>query len=215
MGLDWKTNSLHHLDTHYSKMLAQFQLATDPFTNEIDGDLHPCLLASKASQANNPTFEEAVDPTCVKSRSGFAIGIANCPVIWSSKLQGDKETSTMESEYSALSSAMRDLFPLRELLITLLQSISAKGCPQSTFRTTVHEDNAGALSLANLEPGRSTPRSKHYAVKLHWFRSKLDSEGPHPITVEKISTDIQRVDILTKGLSRVRFQTVRRLLCGW
>jgi hypothetical protein len=66
-----------------------------------------------------------------------------------------------------------------------------------------------------LAPGRTTPRSKHYAVKLHWIRSKLDSEGPYPITVEKISTDIQRADILTKGLSRVRFQTVRKLLCGW
>jgi hypothetical protein len=75
--------------------------------------------------------------------------------------------------------------------------------------------HAGALSLANLAPGRSTPRSKHYAIKLHWFRSKLDSEGPHAITVEKISTDIQRADILTKGLSRVRFQTVRKLLCWW
>jgi hypothetical protein len=76
MGLDWKTNSLHQLDTHYIKMMAQ--LATDPFTNEIDGDPHPCLLASKASQADNPTFEEAVDPTSVKSRTGFAICIANC-----------------------------------------------------------------------------------------------------------------------------------------
>jgi hypothetical protein len=40
--------------------MALFQLATDPFTNEIDGDLHPGLLASKASQADNPTFEEAM-----------------------------------------------------------------------------------------------------------------------------------------------------------
>jgi hypothetical protein len=42
-------------------MMALFQLATDPFTNEIDGDLHPCLLVSKASQADNPTFEEAMN----------------------------------------------------------------------------------------------------------------------------------------------------------
>jgi hypothetical protein len=84
-------------------------------------------------------YEDKLDPTCVKSQTGF---VANCPVIWSSKLQGDVATSTMESEYSALSSAMRDLLPLRELLITLLQSISARGSHHSTFRTTVHEDNA-------------------------------------------------------------------------
>jgi hypothetical protein len=35
------------------------------------------------------------------------------------------------------------------------------------------------------------PRSAHYAVKLHWFYSKLDSEGPHSIKVVTISTDIQ------------------------
>jgi hypothetical protein len=97
----------------------------------------------------------------------------------------------------------------------LLQSISARGSHQSTFRTTVHEDNVGALSLANLEPGGSTPRSKHYAVKLHWFRSKLTSDGPHPIKVVQIVTDLQRADILTKGLTKIKFQAIRKLLCSW
>jgi hypothetical protein len=68
MGLDWKSNSLHQLDTNYSKMMAQFQLATDPFTNEIDGDFHPCLLASKASQADNPTYDEVLN---VPHKDGF------------------------------------------------------------------------------------------------------------------------------------------------
>jgi hypothetical protein len=67
---------------------------------------------------------------------------------------------------------------LRELLLTLSPSIGAERRLQSTFRTTIHEENAGALSLANLEPGQSTPRSKHYAGKLQWFRSKLDPDGP-------------------------------------
>jgi hypothetical protein len=57
----WGTNKLQTVPTYYSKMMAAFQLATDPFTVEIDGDLHPCLLASKASQADNPTFEEAMN----------------------------------------------------------------------------------------------------------------------------------------------------------
>ncbi|KAG7374494.1 reverse transcriptase RNA-dependent DNA polymerase [Nitzschia inconspicua] len=159
--------------------------------------------------------EDKSDPTCVKSRTGFAICVANCPVIWSSKLQGDIATSTMEAEYSALSSAMRELLPFRELLLSLAPSIGINTSHLSTFRTTVHEDNAGALSLAKLEPGRITPRSKHYAVKLHWFRSKLDPDGPHPIVIVKIATDLQRADIFTKGLSRVKFQAIRKQLCGW
>jgi hypothetical protein len=118
----------------------------------------------------------------------------------------------MEAEYTALSMAMRDLLPLRELLIALSPSVTLNGRHPTTFRTSVHEDNSGALSLANLEPGRGTPRSKHYAVKLHWFRSKL---GSHPIQVVQISTDLQRADILTKGLTRLKFRAIRKQLCGW
>ena len=57
--------------------------------------------------------------------------------------------------------------------------------------TTVHKDNNGALHLANMEPGRMTPRSKHYGVKYHWFRSKLD---PNNICVVKIDTKLQQAD---------------------
>jgi hypothetical protein len=68
---------------------------------------------------------------------------------------------------------MRDLLPLRDLLIALSPSLSGNGNHSSTFRTTFHDDNSGALSLAHLEPGRVTSRSKHYAVK----RRYIGSEG--------------------------------------
>jgi hypothetical protein len=61
INLDWKCNLLQQVPTYYSKMMALLQLATDPFTHEIDGDIHPCLLSSKASQADNPTYEEAMN----------------------------------------------------------------------------------------------------------------------------------------------------------
>ena len=35
-----------------------------------------------------------------------------------------------------------------------------------TFRPTLHEDNQGAKLLAESPPGRETPRSKFYALKL-------------------------------------------------
>jgi hypothetical protein len=159
--------------------------------------------------------EDKLESSCVKSRTGFAICVANCPVTWCSKLQGDIATSTMEAEYTALSMAVRDLLPLRKLLIALSPAITLNGRHPTTFRTSVHEDISGALSLANLEPGRGTPRSKHYAVKLHWFRSKLVSDGSHQIKVVQISTDLQRANILTKGLTRFKFRAIRKQLCGW
>ena len=84
--------------------------------------------------------------------------------------------------------------------------------PTSTIKTTVYEDNAGALTLAQMEPGRVTPRSKHYAVKFHWFRSKLK---PNNIMVEKIETTNQLADMFTKPLKSIRFKYLRKELLGW
>jgi hypothetical protein len=103
--------------------------------------------------------EDKHDPTCVKSRTGFVICIANCPVIWSSKLQSDIATSTMEAEYNALSTAMKSVLPLLELFKAVGKQVGLDENQVTSFRTTVWEDNVGALTLANMEPVRMTPRS--------------------------------------------------------
>ena len=157
-------------------------------------------------------YEDKQDPSCVKSRTGFVICIANCPVIWSSKLQTDIATSTMEAEYNGLSMAMRDLLPFKRLFLAVARAVGLAKDVFTKFNTTVWEDNNGALALAKLEAGRMTPRSKHYAVKYHWFRSHL---APNSVEVEKIATDEQKADIFTKGLTWEKFREIRRLLCGW
>ena len=81
-----------------------------------------------------------------------------------------------------------------------------------TFKTTVHEDNQGALALANLEPGRNTPRSKFYALKYHWFRSWLK---PKEIELQYIDTKDQKADMFTKSLGTAEFRRARQLTCGW
>jgi hypothetical protein len=157
-------------------------------------------------------YEHPQDPSVAKSRTGFVICISNCPVIWNSKLQSSIALSTMESEYNALSSSMRDLLPFRNVVTTVAKSVGMDDEILSTFKTTVHEDNSGCLTLANLEPGRITPRSKHYAVRVHWFRSHLE---PNRTTVEKIESANQKADILTKPLGRTLFERLRLMLCGW
>ena len=155
--------------------------------------------------------EDKHDPTCVKSRTGFAICISDCPVVWISKLQHEIALSTMEAEYNALSYAMRSVLPLQQTVQTVAAGIGVSSTA-TTIRTTVHEDNAGALTLANMEAGRVTPRSKHYAIKMHWFRLKLK---PNNINVVKIDTKEQKADILMKGLTKDMFESIRFLLCGW
>jgi hypothetical protein len=158
-------------------------------------------------------YEDKQDPSCVKSRMGFAICISSCPIIWQSKLQDMIALSTMEAEYNALSTrSMRELLPVQRLVHAIGKSIGLSDDRLTTIKTTVWEDNAGALTLARMEPGRMTPRSKHYAIKYHWFRSLLK---PNKIVIEKIDTSKQRADILTKGLVHPKFIEIRKLLCGW
>ena len=82
----------------------------------------------------------------------------------------------------------------------------------SNMHVRVHEDNIGALTLGNLEPRRMTLRSKHYAIKYHWFCEQLQTRK---IKLVKIAYADHLGDIFTKGLSRVIFERLRRKLMGW
>ena len=83
---------------------------------------------------------------------------------------------------------------------------------QAVIKTVVFEDNRGCHILANSPPGRTTPDSKHFAVKYHWFREQLI---PGEIIIAPIDTARQLADIFTKGLRRLGFEKNRSDLCGW
>jgi hypothetical protein len=151
-------------------------------------------------------YEDKQDPYCVKSRTAYVIFIAYCPVLWVSRLQTDIATSTMEAEYSALSTVIRDVLPIKMLATEISENVGLTQEPITHFRTTVWEDNAVALKLATLEPGRMTPRSKWYGIKYHWFRSKLK---PNCIDIIKIASTDQRADFLMKSLWREKFEANR------
>ncbi|EJK54151.1 hypothetical protein THAOC_26287 [Thalassiosira oceanica] len=156
--------------------------------------------------------EHPQDPHCVRSRTGFLINLSGCPVVWSSKLQSEIALSTMEAEYVALSTACRSLFPVADLLREIGVCLDLPVDPASRLHIEVHEDNVGALTLGLLEPRRMTPRSKHYAVKYHWFRSQL---GPRNVVLTKIASADQLGDIFTKGLGTLQFKVLRKRIMGW
>ncbi len=52
--------------------------------------------------------ERGDDPACVKSRTGFIILAANCPILWKGQLQSKTALSTMEAEISALAIAAKN-----------------------------------------------------------------------------------------------------------
>jgi Reverse transcriptase (RNA-dependent DNA polymerase) len=146
--------------------------------------------------------EDCLDPTSVKRRLGFVIKVANCPVFWGSKLQGQIALSTMEAEYNALSPTMRELLPFKDLVSVVGTIAGYTDTKIATMRSTVWEDNVGELTLANMEPGRHTPTSKHYGVKIHWFWSH---HHPKKVVVKQISTKEQQAEIMTKGLTKDLF----------
>ncbi|KAI2507733.1 hypothetical protein MHU86_6732 [Fragilaria crotonensis] len=91
----------------------------------------------------------ADDRDTARSRHGYVINYAGCPLLWKSQLQTEIALSTTESEYTGLSYALRDTIPIMELL----KELKKNGYPITTAKATVHckvfEDNSGALEMAN------------------------------------------------------------------
>ena len=61
--------------------------------------------------------------------------------------------------------------------IGLTQSVNSK------MHVCIHEDNSGALVLAQKLPPQFTPASKHYAVKTHWFRERCIEEEVNGLVI--------------------------------
>ena len=156
--------------------------------------------------------EQPDDPISVKSRTGFIFTLGSCPILWTSKLQTEIALSTMEAEYVALSAAMREFIPLQRTLFEIAKKLQIQCIEASKINSTIWEDNNGCLTLANLEPPRMTPRSKHYGTKYHWFREKLKELN---ITLEKVDTQNQLADMMTKGLPSATLKFLRKKLMGW
>ena len=155
--------------------------------------------------------EDHTDPACAKSRTGFIITFAGCPVLWQSKLQTETALSTMEAEIIALSACCRELFPIMDMVKSLTESVNLP-IGLTSMNVSIHEDNSGALVLAKTLPPQFTPRSKYYAIKTIWFREEIVKRG---IQLIKIDTVEQLGDIFTKGLTRVVFEYLRLKIMGW
>ena len=151
-----------------------------------------------------------LEPTAVKSRTGFIVKLGGCPLVWKSKLQTEISLSTLESEYSALSYTMRTVLSIRNILLETIQALDLPATLMSTMTSRVFEDNAGALLLGTQH--RITNRTKYFLVKWHHFWNAV-KEGV--VTIHKVDTKEQRADYLTKGLVRELFEHIRYLNQGW
>jgi len=74
--------------------------------------------------------------------------------------------NTMMAKCYTLSTAMCNVLPLQNLTITVAKAVGIPDEHLSTFKVTCWEDNTAAETLANMDPGHATPRSKLHDVKV-------------------------------------------------
>lgn len=152
-----------------------------------------------------------VDPSTAKSRTGYVIMYAGCPMVWASKLQREVALSTTEAEYNALSESLREVISLMQLMDETrakLRWTTAEKPP--VVHCKVFEDNSGALEMGRIPKMR--PRTKHICVRMHHFREHV-RRGL--ISIHKIATRFQLADIATKPQPVSLFVEQRESLLQW
>ena len=160
--------------------------------------------------AGNLDKDDTSSKDTARSRHGYFISYNGVPITWKSQLQGEIALSTTEAEYTGLSYALREAIPI----MNLLKEFKEKGFEVNNNVANIHcrvfEDNTGAIEIAKEDKYR--PRTKHLNVKLHHFRSFVESGE---ISINKIDTYHQPADILTKPLNEADFTRHRRTMMGW
>ena len=205
--------SPRHLHELALKRLGRYlkQTSDRGMVMNVSKDVYKVDAYPDADFAGMYGHENHTDPACAKSRTGFIITFADCPVYWQSKLQTETALSTMEAEIIALAACCRELFPIIDMVHSMAEATNLP-IGKTTMNVSIHEDNSGALVLAQTLPPQFTPRSKYYAIKTIWFREEIFKRG---IQLIKIDTIDQLRDIFTKGLTKVVFEYLRKKIVGW
>jgi hypothetical protein len=145
-----------------------------------------------------------------KSRHGYLIMYAGCPMLWTSRLQTEIALSSTESEFIGLSDSVRVVITIMELMKELHQL----KVPIPTLRPTLHakifEDNSGALEIAKVPKMR--PRTKTLNIKYHHFRDYIERGE---ISIHAIKSADQPADMLTKPLNEEDLARHRLFVMSW
>ena len=149
-------------------------------------------------QENNNLFYGYADAAYAntddfKSTSGYVFIVGGGAITWRSKKQTTIALSSTEAEYIALSEAGREACWLRNLYKEL-------GYTQES-PNLILGDNDGSIAMA--KNPQFHKRSKHIATRWHWVRDLVQNET---ITIESCRDPEQTADILTKPLTRPKFQ---------
>jgi ribosomal protein L12E/L44/L45/RPP1/RPP2 len=131
-----------------------------------------------------------------KSTTGYLVMINKCVVSWMSKKQNTVALSTAEAEYMAISAAVQEIKWVRQLLDELSFTQSEPSLLLS--------DNQAAIAISENDVHHN--RTKHIDIRHHFVREQIKNKV---IQLKWVPSDIQLADLLTKGLSKVKFTQLR------
>jgi hypothetical protein len=135
------------------------------------------------------------------STTGWVILLAGAAVAYSSKRQGCIAVSSTEAEIVAASACSLEIIHFRRLLVEM-------GLPQSV--TPLYVDNSGAVELSR--DRKSCHRSRH--IDRRYFKVReLVASGE--IVVERVPTEDNPADLLTKSLPTDAYTRHRDRVFGW
>ena len=163
-----------------------------------------------ADFAGNWDPKETQDRDTARSRHGYIVSYAGCPITWKSQLQTEIALSSSESEYTGLSYALREAIPIMQLINEMAAHGIKINHATPKVKCKVFEDNSGALEMAKEHKYR--PRTKHLNNRLHHFRDYVSRQE---ITIHPIGTLDQNADYLTKPLNEVDLKRLRLKVMGW
>ena len=123
--------------------------------------------------------------------TGYVFTLAKAPVSWKSTLQSTVALSMTEVEYMAITEAVKEAIWLQGLLDDL-------GVGQK--QVTIFCDSQSAIHLAKNQVYHA--RTKHIDVRYHFMREIIEEGG---VLVQKIKTDENPADMLTKVVTAIKF----------
>ena len=133
-----------------------------------------------------------------KSLTGYVFTMFGTAISWKANLQKVVALSTTEAEYMALTEAIKEALWLTGLIeeLKLKQEI-----------ITVYCDNQSAIQLTKNSVHHE--RTKHIDIKLHFIREVVEKEA---VKIEKIATEENPSDMITKALPSVKFEHCLKLI---
>jgi hypothetical protein len=126
-----------------------------------------------------------------RSTIGFVALLGSHPVSWKSKVSSPVPQSVFEAEWLALNTLSRELVWLRTVLSSVIGHVSVP--------STIHMDNSACINRLD---DRVSEGNKHFRPKYFYVINMVKDSV---ISVEKVTSDSNVVDIFTKALGNPAF----------